>query len=278
MSISKSGWELHIIRKSEQQRASDGKRRTVGTYQVYHDGQAQASDDMTGMVAETRGPGANEPEGNNRCAETGSYPLWTQDGARYVTIGYQKSESNAVTPKPGLELRDTGERTEILIHPGSGFLSSIGCINPCTALPNAKELIDFKGSRRRVIALIEDLKAFLGAEFPTKNGKAIPRAQVVIDERMAGAQEVLGFGAESLATAVHGKSTRDVVYECLNTTSGQTPDTTSIDNVPADPNALGRCLNANLPITAAEKRYHDGDIKGSRSIAYVISGAELRRD
>jgi len=33
-----TGWELHVVRTGEQTRRSDGKRRTVGTYPVFHDG------------------------------------------------------------------------------------------------------------------------------------------------------------------------------------------------------------------------------------------------
>ena len=181
MPIKGTGWEFHIVRKSEQKRSSDGKRRTVGQYQVFHDGAKQAAAGLSGMVAETRGPGANRPENNNRRVEEGRYPLFTQDGERYVTIGYKESESSSAKPKPGLELKETGQRTEILIHPGIGFLASIGCINPCTSLPNAAEMIDFGPSRKRVIAIIEDLKAFVGDAFPVKNGKKIPNAFVVID-------------------------------------------------------------------------------------------------
>jgi hypothetical protein len=96
-------------------------------------------------------------------------------------LGYKNSTDPDVTPKPGLELNDTGKRSEILIHPGHGFLSSVGCINPCSSLPSANELINFVGSRQRVIDIIEDLKAFLGTKFPKQNGKPIPSAFVVID-------------------------------------------------------------------------------------------------
>lgn len=181
MPIEENGWEMHIVRKTEQRRASDGKRRTVGRYQIFHDGVKQTGAGLSGQVAETRGPGANRPEGNNRRVEEGRYPLFTQDGERYVTIGFKTSESTSATPKPGLELKETDERSEILIHPGQGFLSSIGCINPCTSLPNAAEPIDFIPSRRRVIAIINDLKAHAGTAFPTRNGKRIPNAFVVID-------------------------------------------------------------------------------------------------
>jgi hypothetical protein len=181
MPIEKSGWEFHIIRKSEQRRPSDGKRRTVGQYQIFHDGVKQTGAGMSGTVAETRGPGANKPAGNNRRVEEGRYPLFTQDGSKYVTIGYKDSESASAKPKPGLELKNTGQRAEILIHPGQGFLASVGCINPCTSLPNAAETIDFVPSRKRVIAIINDLKAYIDDAFPKVNGKKIPNAFVVID-------------------------------------------------------------------------------------------------
>ena len=87
-------WEMRIVRKSEQKRASDGKRRTVGTYQIFHGDEAQTGFGMKGMVAETRGPGANAPAGNNRRVEAGRYPLSTQDGTNYDTIGYKESESH----------------------------------------------------------------------------------------------------------------------------------------------------------------------------------------
>ena len=63
----------------------------------------------------------------------------------------------------------------------NGFLSSIGCINLCTRLPNAAEIIDYPGSRRRVIAIIEDMKAWLGKRVPIGNGRRIPDAWAVID-------------------------------------------------------------------------------------------------
>ncbi|MGJ7514707.1 hypothetical protein ACSFE6_10270 [Pseudomonas baetica] len=181
MPITGTGWEMHIIRQSEQRRSSDGKRRTVGTYQVFHDGQKQTGPGLSGMVAETRGPGDNSMPGNNRRVEVGRYPLATQDGVKYVTFGYKDSNSVSAKPRPGIELKETESRSEILIHPGIGFLSSIGCINPCTSLPDADEMIDFAPSRRRVIAIIEDLKGFLGTDFPSKNGKKIPKAFVVIE-------------------------------------------------------------------------------------------------
>lgn len=181
MPISGGGWELHIVREREQRRASDGRRRTIGRYQVYHDGAAQSGTDMSGMTAEAKGRGANAPAGNGKRIEEGRYPLWTQAPGRYATWNYSTSASPSAKPKPSFELKDTGERTEILVHPGDGFLSSIGCINLCTSLPSPSVPITYSSSRRRVIAVIEDMKSYLGAAFPATNGKKIPRAFVVID-------------------------------------------------------------------------------------------------
>lgn len=182
MPIKNEGWEFHIIRTSEQQHPTNSKRRrTVGTYQVFHNGVKQTGAGLSGTVAETEGPGANKPEDNGRRIEPGRYPLFTQSGTKYVTHGFSTSESSTAKPKPGLELKDTGQRTEILIHPGQGFLASVGCINPCTRLPQPTEMIDYVPSRKRVLAIIDDLKAFAGANFPATNGKRIPNAFVVVD-------------------------------------------------------------------------------------------------
>jgi hypothetical protein len=182
MPLTNSGWEMQITRKSQQTRSAGKTRvRTVGTYQIFHDGVAQTGSAMSGTVAESQGPGDNGKAGNKRRVEAGSYPISTQDGTKYKTFGYRDSEAPNVVPKPGIELNNTGKRSEILIHPGQGFLASVGCINPCTSLNSGSVTIDYAPSRKRVIAIIEDLKTFVGSDFPTKNGKKIPRAQIVIE-------------------------------------------------------------------------------------------------
>lgn len=181
MPITGVGWEMHIVRATVQHHANDGRIRTVGTYQVFHDGTAQDGPDMKGTIAESRGPGANQPAGNGKRIEPGRYPLATQDGENYKTIDFNPSQDPGDGPRPGFELLSTGERSEILVHPGHGFLSSIGCINPCTLLPNANEPISYAPSRHRVISLIEDMKHFVGPAFPHTNGKKIPNCFVVID-------------------------------------------------------------------------------------------------
>jgi hypothetical protein len=171
-----NGWEIWIQRASVQRR--NGRARTVGTYRVFHDG---VDAGLFGTTAESGGPGDNSVAKNRRRVEAGRYPLATQDGTRYDTWGYREEENPHVKPKPGIELRNTGKRSEILIHPGIGFLASVGCINLCKTLPDENEAISYPGSRRRVIALIEDMKSFLSDAFPAKNGLRIPRAFAVID-------------------------------------------------------------------------------------------------
>lgn len=177
MLINNKGWELLITRLREEVR--DGRRRTVGKYQVFHDGKLVQN--LAGMCAETRGPGDNSKAGNNRRIEIGRYPLLTQDGRKYVTIGYRDSTSITVIPRPALDVGKTNTRIGILIHPGRGFLSSVGCINPAKSLSQARTDIDFVDSRERVIAIIDDIKAFVGDSFPKRNGRLIPNAALVID-------------------------------------------------------------------------------------------------
>lgn len=177
MPVNGQGWELHILRLREDNR--NGRRRTAGQCQVFHNG--SPVNGLSGMCAETRGPGDNGQAGNNRRVEEGRYPLLTQAGTKYVTLGYTSNRNPAAIPRPGLELGSTGRRREILIHPGRGFLSSIGCINPSKPLSGASANIDFQDSRARTIAIIDDLKAFIGPAFPTRNGRPIPNAWVVIE-------------------------------------------------------------------------------------------------
>ena len=189
MPITGQGWEIHIRRVLEQARGS--KTRTVGTYQIFHDGVAASSIrigdrdvPLSGTCAESRGPSQNAAPATTENPSrilAGRYPLKTSGGPTYVTNGF-RGDLQIKPQMPGIELRKTGNRTDILIHPGKDeFLSSIGCINLCTSLPDANENIDYAGSRRRVIALIEDMKAFLG-NVSASGDVPILNAFAVIDE------------------------------------------------------------------------------------------------
>lgn len=189
MPASGSGWEFVVTRQSVQRRASDGKKRTVGQYQIFHDGVAQTGADLSGMIAESKGPGANKPANNGLRIEEGRYPVATHSGATkkkhnhptYVTHGFNPDATPNGDRKPSLKFLDTDKRGGILLHPGVNFLSSIGCFNPCTSLPDEKEMITWSGSIRRVIAIIADLQAFSGAAFPNSNNVKVPKATFVVD-------------------------------------------------------------------------------------------------
>jgi len=177
MPITGNGWELLIRRQSVQQGSQ--KARTVGSYQVFHDGNAVAA--LAGTTAESKGPSSNSTKGVR--INPGSYRIGTQEGSHYSTLNYNPSPDLRLSPKPGIEVLDTGTRFEILIHPGKdAFLSSIGCINLCTRLPDAGERIDYPGSRMRVMALIDDLRSFLGNSFPRNGEWPIPNAHLIIEE------------------------------------------------------------------------------------------------
>lgn len=207
MPVSGQGWELHVNRLREQTKGD--RTRTVGTYQVFHNGVPAAHTikvdgvdvPLSGATAESRGPSQNDhpaTKDNPSRIVARSYPLATSGGPEYVTHGY-RNDLTIGAPMPGIELLDTGNRFAILIHPGKdAFLSSIGCINPCTALPDADEIISYAGSRRRVIALIEDMKQFLG-NVPAAGDKPIPGASIVVDEHALVAAE--GASAASAVPA-----------------------------------------------------------------------------
>ena len=202
MPITEQGWEFHVQRVKEQTRGN--KTRTVGTYRVFHDGKPAAAITvdgiqvpLSGTTAELKGPGQNDtPATEARPSRilAGRYPLKTSGGPNYVTNGF-RGDLEIKRKMPGVELRKTGNRTDIIIHPGkNAFLSSIGCINPCTSLPDADENIDYAGSRRRVIALIEDMKKFLGS-VPTDGDVAILNAFAIIDgEPMAAGRLLAAVG------------------------------------------------------------------------------------
>jgi hypothetical protein len=174
--IKGKGWELYIKRFYQQKR--EDKIRTVGHYQVFHNG---IPTDLAGMTAESSGPGNNKVVGNGKCIELGTYPVATQNGTRYKTFGYKMGDA-ALHPQPGFELLNTGNRKEIIVHPGSGFLKSIGCINLTSTLITGDSDMDFAASRWRVLSAIEDMKKFLAGNFPDKNGYPIPDSTVVIEE------------------------------------------------------------------------------------------------
>jgi hypothetical protein len=181
MPITGTGWEFHVQRLGIHH--SGTKTRTYGEYQAYLDGQPITG--LSGNVCESPGPGENQTPASSakpRRIEQGSYPLFTQFGAHYATIGYTTVHPEQ-QPMPGVLLGNTGHRSAILIHPGHPptlYLSSIGCLNLTKPLqPN--DNMDFLESRSRVIAVINSLADFAPSAFAERVTTAIPNASIVID-------------------------------------------------------------------------------------------------
>lgn len=181
MPIVGRGWELHVVRSLQQ--AHSGNTRTMGSYQVYRDGVPVPG--LSGATAEPAGPGDNSRPGCGQRVEPGVYPLATHDGDAYCSIDYVLAVDPDVFRKPALRLEATGRRTDILVHPGHGFLASEGCINPSKTLCRGTESIDFEDSCRRVVAMIEDLVSYSAEHWPGCNNARIPRASVTIEDAPA---------------------------------------------------------------------------------------------
>jgi peptidoglycan hydrolase-like protein with peptidoglycan-binding domain len=154
-SIPQSGWTLLVRRLRTEKRDSKPFARTVGQYQVYVDGAPVA--DLRGMTVEREGPGDNGPVGkaDHRCIEAGTYPLRGHNTENYTTVGF---ETDGDHPRPALEVGDTDARVGILIHPASGYGSTIGCINLAGSLGGPDSDFSLSDSTARVIAVIDDLK------------------------------------------------------------------------------------------------------------------------
>ena len=189
MPITKRGWEILIKRTRQEKRKGQSFARTVSTYQVFHDG--KEVDGLSGQFVERQGPGDNSPSGrtNHRRIKAGRYDLSTHSGdkdkkkkiVKYKTIGYAKSGDIGALPRPSIRFLDTDAREGILMHPGNGYIWSIGCFNPGRDLKNAADNLKFSQSREMILAIINDLQSFLGAKFPKSNNEAIPGAAAVVE-------------------------------------------------------------------------------------------------
>jgi len=167
------GYVLCIDRVRTEKRDKMGFARTVGVYQAYFNGEKVP--EISGMVCERQGPGDNGEEGQSehqRIAQ-GIYPLFTHAGAsgKYRTIGYTASGTIGGEPRPALRVENTGHREGILVHPAQGYLWSIGCLNLTSPLKTATDNIDYTESRRRVIALIDNMTKLTGSDFPRNNNQ-----------------------------------------------------------------------------------------------------------
>jgi murein DD-endopeptidase MepM/ murein hydrolase activator NlpD len=163
-----------IVLKRTEQQSRGVSKRTVGTYACYWNG--EAIPDLSGQMAECPGPGNNTAAKGGKYdlrIKAGTYRIANHLGSKYRT-DYEKGQR-----RPGLWVADTDERSAILIHPGNGFLSSVGCINPTTNLAKGSEDIDYADSTKRVIAIIKAMRDRLPA-WRNEYAAVIPDAFLVI--------------------------------------------------------------------------------------------------
>lgn len=174
-----SGWTLHVTRLRTEKRAGQARARTIGRYQVLRNGVPVSGPSMSGATIEREGPGDNGPIGKEerRCIEAGTYPLAMHDTENYSTTNFETDGDN---PRPAFALRQTGDRTAILVHPASGYGSTIGCFNLGDRLDDANSDLDLLDSTQRVLAVIKDMKNFTGSSFPASG--AIPNCRVVVTD------------------------------------------------------------------------------------------------
>jgi N-acetylmuramoyl-L-alanine amidase len=177
-----SAWTFLVQRLREERREGEGFNRTIGSYQVLHNGVPVPG--LSGATVERQGPGDNGEIGHaeHRCIAAGDYPINSHATAKYKTVGYKTSGRR---PRPALEIGDTDKRSGILIHPADGYASTIGCINLASQLNDADADIEFSDSFRRVVDVIDDLTHFSGASLPQADGVPIANAHLVV--RDAGA-------------------------------------------------------------------------------------------
>jgi hypothetical protein len=189
MPITKKGWEIQLKRIRQERRKGQAFARTISDYQVYHDG--VKVDGLSGSFVERQGPGDNTKSGkaNHRRIAAGQYRLSTHSGdkdprkkkVKYQTIGYAKQPDIGELPRPAVRFLDTDKREGILIHPGNGYIWSIGCFNPGRSLKTAADNLKFSESRPMVIAIIDDMRSFLGDRFPKSNNQEIPGALAIVE-------------------------------------------------------------------------------------------------
>lgn len=179
--VPSSGFCIHLQRVRQEKRATMTYARTIGEYQCYWNGAPLSG--LCGQIVERGGPGDNTDEIgdlHDRRIKAESYTLAIQDGAKYKTYRYDTQDKTPTgRPRPGILVEKTGEREAIVIHPGKGYLSSVGCLNPSAGLKDANSNIDFSDSRSRVIAIIEAMKGVMGDRFPSSG--RIPDATILIE-------------------------------------------------------------------------------------------------
>ncbi len=200
-----TGVALYVSRQRVERRSSGRPRvRTVGEYQVYLDGKPLSDPMLKGMMLEAKGPGANVPAQNGKRIEADVYPLRTHRGKKYMTFDFKATRSSSRKPRPGIQVGEADQtvspvlkdRVAILLHPGSGFLWSVGCLNPSKPLSRLQGM-SWADSFDRTMALIDAMKKHVPG-FPSSNGKRIPDTVLVVEGEP--------MHERSLLEIVHGES------------------------------------------------------------------------
>ena len=171
------GWVFVVQRLQGRTPPWQEVRRTVGTYQVYRNGKPVAG--LSGTTVERQGPGDNGATGKrqHRCIEAATYALFTHDTDNYSTVDY---ETNGDHPRPAIEVGGTGRRIGILIHPASGYGSTIGCVNLSDHLANANS--DFSPCRQHAPCHCGDRRSqdFNGGTLPSGEGVPLANCHLVV--------------------------------------------------------------------------------------------------
>jgi peptidoglycan hydrolase-like protein with peptidoglycan-binding domain len=197
--IPETGWTLLVRRLRTEKRELKPYARTVGTYQVYVDGHPVTG--LAGMTVEREGPGDNGQVGkaDHRCIEAGTYPLRGHHTENYAIMGFATDGDH---PRPAIEVGGTASRTGILIHPASGYASTIGCINLAGDLVDADSDFSLTDSTARVIGLINNLQQDFGSALPREG--AIANCHLVVVD-----PPVDQIGRQPLRLGSHGPLVRD---------------------------------------------------------------------
>jgi hypothetical protein len=180
-----AGYVLCLDRIRTERRPGKAYDRTVSRYQAFFDRTPIA--DIFGAAVERQGPGDNSQTGveQHRRIAAGTYPLFTHASGetnKYRTIGYAQPANQARRPWPCLGIEQTGQRSGVLIHCAAGYLMGIGCINLTSNIADAQSNVVFSDSWARVVALIDSVRAHLGAAFPNGNNARLPNTSLVIRE------------------------------------------------------------------------------------------------
>lgn len=175
------GFCFYLRRLREERGMQRAYSRTIGKYSCFWNGIEIPY--LLGLTVERGGPSDNTKavgDKNNLRICPGTYPLAAHSGPKYRTIGYKQSLNFSDMPRPGILLKETGERTEILIHPGQDYVWSAGCINLASRLVNAESRINYVDSRQKVVDIID----FVTSKIQNSGNKDInyPECIIIIED------------------------------------------------------------------------------------------------